>query len=119
MKLIKENILVILGILAIIALIIFWNFNEKTYTITVTDKDRITQRSGDTVTSKYLVFGDDEDGNSLVFENIDTLIRFKFNSSNIQGRLKVGKTYDVVVVGFRIPFLSAYENIIDCYEITD
>lgn len=119
MKLIKDNILIILGILIIIALTILCNFNEKTYTITITDKDRITQKSGDTVTSKYLVFGDDEDGNSLVFENTDTLLRFKFNSSNIQGRLKTGKTYDVTVVGFRIPIFSAYENIIDCYEITD
>ena len=119
MELIKENILIILGILAIIALIILCNFNEKTYTITITDKDRITQRSGDTVTSKYLVFGDDEDGNSLVFENTDVLLRLKFNSSNIQGKLKVGKTYDVTVIGFRIPIFSAYENIIDCYEITN
>ena len=119
MKLIKDNILIVLGILAIIALIILWNFNEKTYTITITDKDRITQRSGDTVTSKYLVFGEDEDGNSLVFENTDALLRWKFNSSNIQGSLKIGKMYDITVVGFRIPIFSAYENIIDYYEITD
>jgi len=119
MELIKENILIILGILAIIALIILCNFNEKTYTITITDKDRITQRSGDTVTSKYLVFGDDENGNSLVFENTDAILRLKFNSSNIQGGFKIGKTYDVTVVGFRIPVFSAYENIIDCCEITD
>ena len=92
-------------------------FNDKEYTITVTDKERIVDADGETITSKYLIFGEDEDGNVLVFRNSDEPIRGKWNSSTVQGSLKVGKTYTVVVVGYRIPFLSCYENIIDFEEV--
>ena len=50
------------------------SFNDHTYTITVTDKERIMNKDSD---SKYLVYGDDENGNSLVFENTDTTLRGK------------------------------------------
>lgn len=93
-----------------------FSFNDTEYTITVTDKERIYKGSGDT-SSKYLVFGDDDNGNSLVFENTDCFIRGKWNSSNIQGQLKEGNTYKVTVVGYRISFFSMYQNIIKIEEI--
>ena len=92
-------------------------FNDKEYTITVTDKERIVDVNGDTTTSKYLIFGEDKAGNVLVFQNTDEPIRGKWNSSTVQGSLTVGKTYTVIVVGYRIPFLSCYENIIDFEEV--
>lgn len=102
----------------VFSLSIVWSlsldFNDTQYVITVTDKDRIYETNGQ---SKYLVFADDEEGNSLVFENTDTLLRGKMNSSNIQGQLKIGKTYKVTVVGIRNPFCSLYQNIIDVDEI--
>ena len=94
-----------------------FSFNDTEYTITVTDKERIYEGSGDTSSSKYLVFGDDENGNSLVFENTDCFIRGKWNSSNIQGQLKEGNTYKVTVVGYRVSFFSMYQNIIKIEEI--
>ena len=60
-----------------------FSFNDTEYTITVTDKERIYKGSGDTSSSKYIVFGDDGNGNSLVFENTDCFIRGKWSSSNI------------------------------------
>ena len=57
--------------------------------------------------SKYLVFTDGE-----VFENSDNLIFTKFNSSDIQSQLEVGKSYNVRVSGIRVPFLSWYRNIV-------
>lgn len=93
------------------------SFNDHNYIITVTDKERIYEESGDSSSSKYLVFGDNSQGDSLVFENTDTLIRGKFNSSNTQGKLKVGKTYKITVIGFRLAFLSSYENIIKVEEV--
>lgn len=106
---------VILG-LGVISSVVF-SFNDTDYTITVTDKERIYEGSGNTSSSKYLVFGDDENGNSLVFENTDCFIRGKWNSSNIQGQLKEGNTYKVTVVGYRVPFFSMYQNIIKIEEI--
>ena len=95
---------------------VIFRFNDTDYTITVTDKERIYTGSGNSSSSKYLVFGDDDNGNSLVFENTDCFIRGKWNSSNIQGQLKVGNTYKVTVVGYRVPFLSWYQNIINIEE---
>lgn len=106
---------IILG-LGVISSIVF-SFNDTEYTITVTDKERIYEGNGDTSSSKYLVFGDDDNGNSLVFENTDCFIRGKWNSSNIQGQLKEGNTYKVTVVGYRVSFFSMYQNIIKIEEI--
>ena len=94
-----------------------FSFNDTDYTITVTDKERIYTGSGDTSSSKYLVFGEDNNGNSLVFENTDCLLRGKWDSSNIQGQLKEGNTYKITVVGYRVPFFSWYQNIIEIEEI--
>ena len=96
---------------------VLFNFNDTEYTITITDKERIYTGSGNSSSSKYLVFGDDNNGNSLVFENTDCFIRGKWNSSNIQGQLKVGNTYKITVIGYRVPFLSWYQNIIKIEEV--
>lgn len=125
-RVITSKITVIVFVVAILAIAILseaiFSFNDTEYTVTVTSKDRITESSKDSdgnsyTTSKYLVFADDESGNSLVFENTDCFIRFKFNSSNIQGQLKEGHTYKIVVIGYRVPFLSWYQNIIKVEEI--
>lgn len=94
-----------------------YNTTETTYIITVTDKERVTQRSGDRYSSKYLVFGKDENGNSLVFQNTDTFWKWKWDSSNIQGELDLGNKYQITVVGFRVPFFSMYENIVEVVPV--
>lgn len=94
-----------------------FNFNDHEYTVVITDKERVVNGSGESTESKYLVFTDDVNGESRVFENTDTLFRLKWNSSNIQGKLKVGHTYKITVVGFRLSFMSMYENIIKVEEI--
>lgn len=109
-------------VLAIVFSVKVFSFNDAEYTVTITDKDRITESSKDSggnrnTSSKYLVFGDDENGNSLVFENTDCFIRLKFNSSNVQGQLKEGHTYKITVIGYRVPFLSWYQNIIKLEEV--
>lgn len=114
---ITVSVVVILIVFSLITEVIF-SFNDTEYTITVTDKERVNIRySSRYLSSKYLVFGDDEDGNSLVFENTDCLFRGKWNSSNIQGQMKEGNKYKITVIGFRIPFFSQYQNIIKIEEI--
>ena len=44
--------------------------------------------------------------------NIDRFIFFKFNSSDVQRELQKGLCYEVVVEGWRVPFLSWYKNIL-------
>lgn len=95
------------------------HLDRDTYTITVTDKDRIATGSGEDRESKYLVFGELENGKTKVFENTDSFIEFKFNSSDYQGKLKTGQTYEIKTYGWRIPIFSQYENIVDVKPVND
>ena len=73
-----------------------------TQRVMVTDKDRHV--SGDS--GRYMVFTDKE-----VFENTDSAIRGKMNSSDVQAQLHVGCTYDITAYGFRNNWFSVYRNI--------
>lgn len=86
---------------------------EETIVVTIEDKERINQEDE----SYYLVFATNETGDSIVFKNVDSLLAGKWNSSNVQGALKIGKTYEVTLRGLRIPFLSQYQNIISYKEV--
>ena len=83
----------------------YWT--SDTVTFTVADKERIVTKSGDSVSSKYLIFTELE-----TFENSDCLVMFKFSSSDLQGKLKKGNIYTAKVYGWRVPFLSMYRNIV-------
>lgn len=89
------------------------SFNTHNVTITVSGTDRVWSGKG----SKWLVLGTDANGDPLVLENTDNLLRLKFNSSDIQAVIEENKTYEAEVVGFRVPFLSWYENIIGIDEV--
>lgn len=91
------------------------SYNDHTYTITVTGKERVNDKND----SKYLIYGINEEGQSYVLENTDSLLRGKFNSSEIYGSIEKGKKYKTMVVGYRVPFLSLYENIIEYKEIKE
>lgn len=82
--------------------------NNETQIVTVTEKESI--RAGDG--NKYLIFTDSE-----VFENTDEVFVGKFNSSDFYRVIKVGTKYEFRTIGFRIPFLSMYKNIIGIKEI--
>jgi hypothetical protein len=62
--------------------------------------------------SKYIVFTSDG-----VFENTDSWYYLKFNSSDIQGQLMQGGTFNVSYYGWRVPFFSQYPNITDVTRI--
>lgn len=89
-------------------------YNDRKYTVTITDKERVTTQSAkDNISSKYLIYGEDENGKTYVFEDTDTLFRWKFNSSDVYGALKEGETYKLTVIGFRVHILNWHENVID------
>ena len=101
-----------LVILLILGIWIVPLFVRNTYTVEVTGKERIYKSSENASSSYYLVFTKELDGDVKVFKNSDELLLGKFGSSNIQAGMEIGGTYDVDVYGFRVPFLSWYENII-------
>lgn len=61
---------------------------------------------------RYLIFTD-----KGVYENTDSMFKFKFNSSDLHNELQPGKTYQAITVGPRIQFLSMYPNVIKAQEI--
>lgn len=74
--------------------------SQRCETITITDK--VVKMSSKT--SIYLIFDKDE--------NADDIFFWKFDSSNLYGDMNIGDTYIVKIVGWRVPFLSWYPNII-------
>lgn len=80
---------------------------ESEIEIMVKDKERVVYNNG----SKYLVWTENE-----VFKNTDQLLKWKFNSSDLQGKLEKGKAYRCKVYGWRISILSKYRNLISCED---
>lgn len=114
-KITSAHILIVCVITFSLGVGILANSNEKTYIITVMEKECIFDHH--THSSKYLVFGENKNGEALVFENADSFLRLKWNSSDIQTQLKEDNTYKITVVGYRIPSLSRYQNIIKAEKI--
>ena len=108
MKEVGKLIAVLLSLALLCGSSAIMSFNDTEYTVTVTDKERVNKSNS----SYYLVFTEDADGEVRVFMNDDNVFRKKFNSSDVQGELKIGSTYELTVVGYRVPFLSMYQNII-------
>lgn len=79
----------------------------ETVSVVVQDKERITTGVGGNIESKYLIFTDTE-----TFENTDSWLALKFNSSDVYGKLEKGQKCNITVTGFRIPFFSSYRNIL-------
>ena len=101
-------------IILLIVLSIGFNFfysigTRATATFTATKTERVLHNDS----SKYMVFTDTE-----VYENTDSLLNWKWNSSDIYATLLPHHTYQAEVYGFRIPFFSTYRNILSVKDIT-
>ena len=99
-----KNILIVL----VLAAVVFgYPIAKWTSTDTINIKVEKTERINDGESSRYLVYTDDE-----TFENTDSILFFKFDSSDVYGHLKEGQTYTVKVAGWRWKLTSSYRNII-------
>ena len=96
------SVVVIMTVLFCVELYMTYS-SEQTVEFTVKHKERVQ--------GIYLIYTDKE-----VFQNIDNMLFWKFNSSDIYGRIDKGKTYKAKVNWYRIPFLSWYRNIIEIKE---
>ena len=103
-----KNSVIIALVAAVVLTLVGLNYGTvEEMQVTVVSKERVTTGTGDKQKSFWLVFSEDE-----VFANKDNLLFFKFNSSDVQRELEVGKKCEVDVNWFRIPLLSTYRNII-------
>lgn len=80
---------------------------QEDVTFTVEKTERVLYGES----SRYLIFTKDE-----TFENTDSIVFFKFDSSDIYGRIDEGKSYRATVSGVRLPLFSWYRNIIEIQE---
>lgn len=95
-------------ILAAVSIPIIRQTTHHTETLTVERTERVAEANS----SRYLIWTD-----KGVYENTDELLQWKFNSSDLYGQLKAGKSYECDMVGWRVPFLSWYPNLISCDEV--
>lgn len=93
-----------------------YNFNDTVYkNVTITEKYRVNKDSD----SYWIVLGENPDNGDLEFKIEDNMLRGQFNATSIFNKLKIGKTYNLTVVGFRSGLLSEYPNIIKCEEVKE
>jgi len=82
----------------------YTRLTEDSYVVTVTDKFVKNE--------KYLVYTTEG-----TFEVTDTLMYFRWTSSDTWGEIEKGATYKITATGFRLGQLSMYENIISLEKI--
>jgi hypothetical protein len=82
--------------------------NVPGQTFTVTGKENVK----DGKSGKYLVYTD-----KTTYEITDSWYHWRWDSSDVYGKLQVGKTYTATLQGYRVPFLSWYPNIISPTEV--
>lgn len=88
------------------------HFHRSTYTLTINKMEVKRHNKHD----KYLIYTKTDNDKVLVLENTDSLLEWKFNSSDIYGELKSGHKYVFKTYGWRIPILSSYANIVEFKE---
>ena len=76
-------------------------------TATVTGLERYRIKNGEDYDEKWIILTDKE-----VFENTDSHMFSKYNSSDVQASLKIEKKYRFKVAGWRNEYLSHYRNVI-------
>ena len=121
MKKVNSFVVIVDILIFIIAffLLVFVPVNKvihvREVTITVTDKGIKNQgKSG-----KYLIYGKDENGKTMVVEITDSLLNFRFNSSDLYANIEVDKTYKCLIKGYRINIFSIYPNLYKIEEIKE
>lgn len=82
---------------------------ERGQTFTITGKESVKDGKSGT----YLVFTD-----KTTLKVDDTILKWRFDSSDVYGRLVIGKTYTADLQGYRVPFFSMYQNILNPVEMT-
>ena len=85
---------------------------QNPQTITCEVKEKWVKRNGER--DLYLIKCD-----NTVYKISDLLFKGKFNSSDIYASLEVGKTYEIKTTGYRIKFLSDYQNINKYKEVNE
>lgn len=100
-----EGIFILLIFVSIVLSIAFPIVTIRTFEGTL--EDRIVDQG-----NTFLVLKNISNGKTEVFENEDSLLFWKFNSTDFVKDIKPGVIYHFKVNGLRIPIFSMYRNIL-------
>ncbi len=109
------GILRLFGVIALMLVVI-----SPIYTVASYQNKEVHQG---TITDKYNKRQDKEDkfyivlDNKQVIENSDLLFKKKFDSADIQARLKVGDKVEVKTIGYRKHFLNLYPVLYEAKKV--
>ena len=104
-----KKILLLLAGVIVLGLIGTWTvpyWSHGSSVVTVTEVDHKLMKDHGKIKDVYLVFTTDG-----TYKNVDSPAYFKFNSSDIQGKLAQKGKFKIDYYGFRVPVLSMYKNI--------
>lgn len=100
-------VFLIIAVIGISVVIYHLAYAFTTGTGTITVDEKWVKYSGDD--AKYLVSSED----GQVFQITDTIIKLRFDSSNLYAEIDEGSTYDILYQGWRFALLSDYKNILE------
>lgn len=99
----------VLAIIVIGGPIYLYEKNQtETVQITVIGKESVANSGG----HSQRVYAEDD-----TYTVGDAMFHGRFDSSRLYGRLKVGETYRCKAMGWRVPFLSAFKNLLECEAV--
>ena len=97
--------LIVILLLGIIGYSLGYALTTGKETITIKEKWRKSSGNDD----KYLVSAED----GQVFQITDTIIKWRFNGSNLYADLDEGDVCSIKTQGWRFPLFSDYKNILE------
>ena len=100
-------LVVVLAIVGGIAYYVMYSITIGEETITI--KEKWVKYQGDD--AKYLISSE----NGQVFQITDTLIKWRWDGSNLYASLEEGQTCRIKTQGWRFGFFSDYKNILEAY----
>lgn len=72
---------------------------------------------GDNPGDSFFVVVDKEGGGQEVFQNDDSVFFGKFNSADVQAKMKVGSRVRFKAIGWRWPLFSVFRNIVKVEQL--
>ena len=90
-----------------------YSASEETRTCTITEKDRTTKVVDGNSSTDHRVWTEE----CGVLSVNDSLVGMSFDTADKYGSIKVGQTYELTTMGWRVPFLSMFPNIIEVVEV--
>lgn len=105
-------------VFVVVCNVLYCLFTISSETITVSDKGVVVnschdQQKSVNVKSDYMIYTT----NGQAIKNTNNILFWKWNSDELQAKLRTGKKYKIKTWGIRVPLFGIYKHIISATEI--